>query len=254
MRALSSGGGTVRAAPGGGPAAPACRARRRLACVARRTKSGGGERDAAARKASANAAGGRAAPPASSKAPPGKAPQPQRTPARSQQQQQQQQQLGGRSQMSGLEDFVRRTPGLNRFLDGTLLLGDAVMVLATEASSERLPIEQVPALATVAIGSWVAAAALLGDYAMEPDPDSNPLSDALGWPIFQAVVTAMITWAAAMVLAIGGFAWLVSHLVVEPGVVMEVERDGMLSPQLEVSVALLITMSCWRGMAARMRL
>jgi hypothetical protein len=36
--------------------------------------------------------------------------------------------------------------------------------------------------------------------------------------------------------------------------VLEVARDGMLSPQLEISVALLITMSCWRGTAARLRL
>jgi hypothetical protein len=67
------------------------------------------------------------------------------------------------------------------------------MVLATEVSSERLPLEQVPALASVAVGSWILAAAVLGDYAMEPDPDENPLSNALGVPIFQAVVSAMIT-------------------------------------------------------------
>jgi len=45
------------------------------------------------------------------------------------------------------------------------------MVIATEVSSERLPLEQVPALASVAVGSWILAAAVLGDYAMEPDPD-----------------------------------------------------------------------------------
>lgn len=89
---------------------------------------------------------------------------------------------------------------------------------------------------------------------MTPDPDANPLSNALGWPIFQAVVDAMITWAVSMVLAIIGFSWLVSNYVVEPGLVLEVARDGQLSPQLEISVALLITMTCWRGMAARLRL
>lgn len=39
-----------------------------------------------------------------------------------------------------------------------------------------------------------------------------------------------------------------------PDVVLEVARDGQLSPQLEVSVALLVTMICFRGMAARLRL
>ena len=39
-----------------------------------------------------------------------------------------------------------------------------------------------------------------------------------------------------------------------PEVVLEVQRDGQLSPQLEVSVALLVTMICYRGMAAKLRL
>jgi hypothetical protein len=144
--------------------------------------------------------------------------------------------------------------GFNRFLDGTLILGDAVMVLATECSSERLPLEQLPALGGVAVLSWVLAGAILGDYTAEPDPDANPLSDAMGWPIFAAVVNAMITWALGMVVSIFGFSWLVSNFIVEPEMVLEVARDGQLSPQLEISVALLITMSCWRGMAARLRL
>jgi hypothetical protein len=56
------------------------------------------------------------------------------------------------------------------------------------------------------------------------------------------------------VFSIGGFSWLVSSYLVEPELVLEVARDGQLSPQLEISVAMLITMSCWRGMAARLRL
>jgi hypothetical protein len=60
-------------------------------------------------------------------------------------------------------------------------------------------LHQVPALASVAIISWIAAGAILGDYAMLRDPDENPLSNAMGWPIFQAVVNSMITWAVAMV-------------------------------------------------------
>jgi hypothetical protein len=101
--------------------------------------------------------------------------------------------------------------------------------------------------------SWVAAGGLCGDYMMVPDPDDNPLSDAMGWPAVRGIVAACITWAATIPLALAGYAWLVSHWLVEPVSVMEVPRDGQLSPQLEVSVALLITMSCWRGMAARLR-
>lgn len=220
-----------------------CSRRSTVAVVARRTKSGGGERDRKSpspTKSSSNSSQITGARPSqtssssNSRPPSGQ---------------------GDKQQgISGIETFIRNTPVANRFLDGLLILGDAVMLLATELSSERIPLEQVPALASVAILSWIAAGAILGDYAMLRDPDENPLSNAMGWPIFQAVVNAMITWAVALVLSIGGFSWLVSNYVVEPELVLEVARDGQLSPQLEISVALLITMSCWRGMAARLRL
>ncbi|KAF6249838.1 hypothetical protein COO60DRAFT_1706334 [Scenedesmus sp. NREL 46B-D3] len=219
--------------------------RNTVTCVARRTKSGGGERDrkvsssTSTKSSSGNSSQFTGNKPSSSSSSSGPSPTRQR---------------GKQQGISELESFIRKTPVANRFLDGLLILGDAVMLLATEMSSERLPLEQVPALASVAVISWVAAGAVLGDYAMLRDPDENPLSNAMGWPIFQAVVNAMITWAVAMVFSIGGFSWLVSSYVVEPELVLEVARDGMLSPQLEISVAMLITMSCWRGMAARLRL
>ena len=40
-----------------------------------------------------------------------------------------------KQQMSRVEAFMRSTPGFNRFVDGTLLLGDVVMVLATQVST-----------------------------------------------------------------------------------------------------------------------
>lgn len=231
------------------PLAARLHRRSTVTCVARRTKSGGGERDrkspspTSTKSSSSNSSqitGTR--PSKSSSSSSNNSSRPSVAP-------------GGKQQgISELETFIRNTPVANRFLDGILILGDAVMLLATEMSSERLPLEQVPALASVAIISWIAAGAILGDYAMLRDPDENPLSNAMGWPIFQAVVNAMITWAVAMVFSIGGFSWLVSNYMVEPELVLEVARDGMLSPQLEISVAMLITMSCWRGMAARLRL
>lgn len=128
------------------------------------------------------------------------------------------------------------------------------MVAATELSSERVPYEQLPALASVTVLAWVCAGAALGDYMKVADPDANPLSDAMGWPIFVAVANSMVTWAVGLVLSLLGYSWLVSSFIVDPEMVMEVAHDGQLSPQLEVCVALLITMSCWRGTAARLRL
>lgn len=128
----------------------------RLTCQARRTKSGGGERETKqATKATTNStASSRSNASASSKGSSNNGRSPHNR--------------NNKQQVSQLEAFVRDTPVLNRFLDGTLILGDAVMLIATEASSERVPTEQIPALAAVAVGSWIIAGAVLGDYAMEP--------------------------------------------------------------------------------------
>lgn len=66
--------------------------------------------------------------------------------------------------------------GLNRLLDGTLILGDAVMVTATELSSERLPLEQLPALGGVAVASWVIAGASVTSTqcCVRPGPGPGP--------------------------------------------------------------------------------
>lgn len=132
------------------------RSRRALNCLARRTKSGGGDRDV---KQTTNASNNSTASSRTTSPPPSKSSQSNRssTPSRN-----------SKQQVSQLEAFVRNTPVLNRFLDGTLILGDAVMLVATEASSERLPVEQIPALAAVAVSSWIIAGAILGDYTMEP--------------------------------------------------------------------------------------
>ncbi|KAI8474853.1 MAG: hypothetical protein J3K34DRAFT_406794 [Monoraphidium minutum] len=156
--------------------------------------------------------------------------------------------------MTELEEFMRETPGLNRLVDGTLILGDAVMVLATQAASERVPLGEAPYLAAVAALSWVLAGAVMGDYKAEPGPDDNPLSNMLGWPVVVSIANACITWAVAMVPSMLGFSILVSNYLVAPETVLELERDGMLSPQLEISVALLVTMLCWRGMATKLRM
>ncbi|GBF97375.1 hypothetical protein Rsub_11022 [Raphidocelis subcapitata] len=156
--------------------------------------------------------------------------------------------------MTKLEELMRDTPGLNRLVDGTLILGDVVMVVATEVASERVPLDTMPYLAGVAACSWVLAGAVLGDYKGEPDPDANPLSNSLGWPVVVAIANACITWAAAMVPSMLGFSVLVANYLVPTEVVVDPARNGILSPQLEVSVALLVTMLCWRGMATRLRM
>jgi hypothetical protein len=54
-------------------------------------------------------------------------------------------------QMSRVEAFMRSTPGLNRFVDGTLLAGDVVMVLATQVGTAAAGVDELLATCTVVV-------------------------------------------------------------------------------------------------------
>jgi hypothetical protein len=128
-----------------------------VTCVARRTKSGGGERDrkspspTSTKSSSSNSSqitGTR--PSKSSSSSSNNSSRPSVAP-------------GGKQQgISELETFIRNTPVANRFLDGILILGDAVMLLATEMSSERLPLEQVGFAIVATLHLGVATSAVSG--------------------------------------------------------------------------------------------
>ncbi|KAG2438400.1 hypothetical protein HYH02_010855 [Chlamydomonas schloesseri] len=159
---------------------------------------------------------------------------------------------GGGSQLG---DLMRRSPLLSRFSDGTLLLGDCVMILATEASSERIEWASFPALVGVLLGTWVAAGAWNGDYS----PDGTRAHQDVPWqlamlgPTYGAVLGAALTWSLAATASVAAYAGLVAGGLLDPVPVVEDINSEDMSPQLEVIVALLITMTCWRGIASKLR-
>jgi len=57
----------------------------------------------------------------------------------------------------------------------------------------------------------------------------------------------------AAVLAAGAYTYIVSHAMIDPAPIMDGLGTEDLSPQLEIAVASMITMSCWRGIVAKMR-
>ena len=59
--------------------------------------------------------------------------------------------------------------------------------------------------------------------------------------------------ALAAVLSILTYSVLVQQCVISPAPLMDGLGTDDLSPQLEVAVASLITMPCWRGIAAKIR-
>lgn len=158
----------------------------------------------------------------------------------------------GGSQLDGL---MRRHPLLSRFYDTTLLLGDCVMIAATQTSSERIPWSDIPALLGVLLVCWVAAGAWNGDYS----PSGTRAHDDVPWqlsmlgPTFGSVLGAALTWAFAATGSVAAYAVLVARNAMDAAPVVEGLNSDDLSPQLEVVVALLITMTCWRGIASRLR-
>ncbi|PNW76286.1 hypothetical protein CHLRE_12g540700v5 [Chlamydomonas reinhardtii] len=162
---------------------------------------------------------------------------------------------GGGGSGSQLGDLVRRNPLLRRFSDGTLLLGDCVMILATEASSERIEWASFPALVGVLLGTWVAAGAWNGDYS----PDGTRAHQDVPWqlamlgPTYGAVLGAALTWSLAATASVAAYSGLVAGGLLDPVPVVEGINSEDMSPQLEVIVALLITMTCWRGIASKLR-
>lgn len=157
-------------------------------------------------------------------------------------------------QLSGWDTFVRSTPLFNRFVDGTLIFGDCVMILATEGASDRMPlVEGWPYLVAAVIISWVAVSGARGDYSGKAD-DSDMLLLSVGFPVFLAVLNATVTWAAAILASLPLYAYLVSHFMVEASSVLVLNDEAtQMAPQMEVSTALLVTMSCWRGIVAKLR-
>ncbi|KAG1670752.1 hypothetical protein FOA52_013979 [Chlamydomonas sp. UWO 241] len=132
-------------------------------------------------------------------------------------------------------------------------MGDAVMMAATELSSQRIPWDEEKWLMGIAVGTWFIAAVLIGDYrGRVPSNDNLYVQMVLG-PVFIACVDTTVTWAVATVLATIGYTWLVSHAVIDSQWVMDGLGTDDLSPQLEIAVASLIIMPCWRGMAAKLR-
>ncbi|KXZ53408.1 hypothetical protein GPECTOR_7g1305 [Gonium pectorale] len=160
-----------------------------------------------------------------------------------------------RGSSSRLDHYMRTHPLFSRFYDTTLLLGDCVMILATEASSERIEWSSFPALVGVLLVSWVTAGAWNGDYS----PNGTRAHEDVPWqlsmlgPTFGSILGAALTWAFASTAAAAAYAALVAGNALDAAPVVEGLNTDDLSPQLEVIVALLITMTCWRGIASRLR-
>lgn len=149
---------------------------------------------------------------------------------------------------------MEKNPVLSRLMDGALIMGDAVMMTATELSSTRLPWDQdLKYLLGVMVLSWFAAAFSLGDYRGVPPTTDNLYLQLFLGPSFISLLDATVTWALAAVIAMLSYSILVNQNIIDAAPLMDGLGTDDLSPQLEVAVASLITLPCWRGIAAKIR-
>lgn len=101
--------------------------------------------------------------------------------------------------------------------------------------------------------SWVGAAVYLGDYQGQA-PSSDDWNLSMLGPSFLGVIDSTLTWGLAMVVSIAAYSLMVANNLLDASPIVDGLGTDDLSPQLEVVVALLIIMSCWRGIAWKLRM
>eukprot|EP00200_Dunaliella_tertiolecta_P001209 CAMPEP_0202361774 /NCGR_PEP_ID=MMETSP1126-20121109/14203_1 /ASSEMBLY_ACC=CAM_ASM_000457 /TAXON_ID=3047 /ORGANISM="Dunaliella tertiolecta, Strain CCMP1320" /LENGTH=206 /DNA_ID=CAMNT_0048955795 /DNA_START=1709 /DNA_END=2326 /DNA_ORIENTATION=+ len=143
--------------------------------------------------------------------------------------------------------------------DGALILGDTVMLIATEASSERIPMflaaedggglsPDFISLTGVTVLCWLVAATILGDYKYVR-PESDDWYQNLLGPVYIAVLNATLTWGLSALMSLAIFSYMLSANLLAAAPLLSDIRTEDTSPQLEVAIAILIIMTCWRGIA-----
>lgn len=131
-------------------------------------------------------------------------------------------------------------------IDAPLILGDVWMLSATQMSTQLIEPDDSTPLLALAVAIWLVVSALRGDYdfAEREDEDAPFL---VGWSVVTGVLDACFSWACYTVLLLAVLSLAVSHGMLDAAPVLTVDASSKVSPVLEVQIALLITMTAWRG-------
>ena len=145
-----------------------------------------------------------------------------------------------------VERFVRRA-GLHK-INGTLLLGDAIMVLTTHAASEKIPQENLALISIVACTCWVGTSLSKGDYNLvQYYPNDEWISSQPGYSVYVGIRESAFAWMVFVPVVLTALASLVIHEVVDAAPIVIAAEGCRVSPELEVIVAIALTVPCWRG-------
>jgi hypothetical protein len=160
-----------------------------------------------------------------------------------------------RYQLSVFEYFFRKSPVFSQFVDGTMVLGDSVMVFATQMACNRISFSDNTFIGCIMFLCWIFTAASKGDYkGLPPVPSNNVEFFNSGYPILAAAMSACATWALAITASVAVFSFLIAHNLLDAAPITQIPQDSDVAPETEVLVALLITMACWRSVLQRFRM
>ncbi|KAK9810509.1 hypothetical protein WJX72_012008 [[Myrmecia] bisecta] len=143
-------------------------------------------------------------------------------------------------------------------IDPTLVWGDCMMLLSTELASDRVPKDQMGLLSGVLVAAWVgvAVAVTKGDYRYKySEPSMIYFNSPYATAMLIAMFTAATTWALFVPTALAAYASMVVHHLLDVDVIRQpASSPYALPPELEVVMAVLWTVSSWRGIYAAYRL
>eukprot|EP01026_Neomeris_dumetosa_P024284 TRINITY_DN2026_c0_g1_i4.p1 TRINITY_DN2026_c0_g1~~TRINITY_DN2026_c0_g1_i4.p1 ORF type:complete len:207 (-),score=13.45 TRINITY_DN2026_c0_g1_i4:201-821(-) len=139
-------------------------------------------------------------------------------------------------------------------VDGGKLMGDLVMVWATQIASNRVPQDDKLIYGTLMVACWVSIAWMRGDYSIyQVEAGEEWLHMASPYySTYKAFISGFFTWVFSTPILLLMFSILVSNnmLVDNMPLILPISDDANLPAELEVIVAFSITVSCWRAMYA----
>lgn len=154
--------------------------------------------------------------------------------------------------------------------DTTLWAGDAIVLLCTQMSSDRLPMENQGIISVLLLTAWTAVAYAKRDYDLQSaDYDAWSVME----PVSSAVQCAAFTWVLFAPLAAGMYSSLAAHHLLKlpaDAVPQLPQMSGfgsaslwllppvtdsslLAAPEVEILVAALFCLGAWRGLYSAYR-
>lgn len=136
-------------------------------------------------------------------------------------------------------------------IDTTLAWGDIFMLTTTQIASTRIPLNQAGFLISILVTSWVGVAAVKGDY--QHKQESGTFFGEQYQHMLSALASSASTWLMFVPTVLAVCTYLVAHQVLDGRAFSAPQASHDLPAEVEVLLAALWTLGCWRGTYAMLR-